>query len=501
MGRISCIRNAAVATLDSQDRVFDPGEVWIRDGRVVAVGPVGQTTPPVGEPVDLIEAPNRIVIPGLVNAHAHSYAALLKGTIDALPLDLYMLQVIAGGSFREPRHVYVSALVSCLDMLRTGTTAVIDHFSHRPAQTIEAIDAVCQAYQDVGIRAAVAPMFADRRYMESVPLRREIVPPDLLAEWQRVPIPDPVAYFEVLATALAKWQGRAQLQLLLGVDGPQRCSRRLLEMTGEFAERHRLGLHTHLLETKTQALMAPPEAAGSAVAYLDQFGLINPRSSLVHFNWCTERDMELALERGVTVVHVPTSGLGLGSGIQPAIRLLRRSVPVALGSDGANCGTLSMFEKAKMAALLSRVTDVDYERWITARDALRMATAHGARALGMANELGFLAPGARADLVILDARKAHYHPRGDLWNHLVYYETGAGVETVFVEGEAVVRDGRLTRIDEEAILAEADALSARLRRENQAAFAAIERQRPVFRQMILEALAQPHPAERLALLR
>jgi cytosine/adenosine deaminase-related metal-dependent hydrolase len=495
------IRNATVATLDAEDRVFDPGEVWIRDGRVLAAGPVGQTPPP-DELLEVIDAPSRIVIPGLVNAHIHSYAALLKGTIDALPADLYMLEVIAAGSHWTPRHVYVSALVSCLDLLRTGTTAVIDHFSYRPAQTTEALDAVCQAYQDAGIRAVVAPMFADRPFIESVPLGREMVPDDIRAAWQVTPTPDRRAYFDVVRATLDKWTGRGnRLGFLCGVDGPQRCSRELLEMTGEFCARHGLGLHTHLLETKIHALTAPPEFDRSFVAYLDRFGLVNPRSSLVHFNWCAPRDVDLAVERGVNVVHVPLSGLMQGGGIQPAIRLLGRGIPVALGTDGANCGTLSLWEKARLATLLSRVTETDYEHWITAREALRMATAHGARALGMTGGVGVIAPGARADLVILDAGKAPYRPRGNLWNHLVYYESGAGVETVMVEGEIVVNDGEPTRFNAEDVLTEAEILSAQILRDSAPALAAARRQYPIFRRMILEAMAAAHPLERRALLR
>lgn len=502
MSTLVCIRNATVITLDDADRVFAPGEIWIDGGRIVAVGPAGQAMKPPREPAEIVDASGRIVIPGLINAHAHSYAALLKGTIDALPLDLYMLQVIAGGSFRTPRQVYISTLLDCIDLLRTGTTAVIDHFSHRPAQTGEAIDAACQAYADAGMRAAVAPMFSDRPYEESIPLRREAMPAAERAGQTPAPPADAQAYFDVLAQALRRWQGHAgRLQLLLGVDGPQRCTPALLEQTGDFAARHRLGLHTHLLETKTQALMVPPQSHGSFVAYLDRFGLVNPCSSLVHFVWCTPRDIEIAAERGVNVVHVPISNLHLGSGIQPAIRLLERGIPVALGTDGGNCAAPNMFEVVRTAARLSRVTEPDHERWITARTALRMATAHGARALGMGGELGVIAPAARADLVLLDARRAQYRPSGNLFNHLAFYENGSGVDTVFVEGEKVVANGRLVRIDEDSVLAEAEDIAARLRHDNRAAFEAVERQRPLFQRMVINSQATPHDVERLARLR
>src|SRR5205823_2577947 len=155
------------------------------------------------------------------------------------------------------------------------------------------------------------------------------------------------------------WHGRGRSRVLLGVDGPQRCTQSLLEMTGDFAAKHGLGLHTHLLEAKTQALMAPAESGGSFVAYLDRFGLIGPKSSLAHFVWCSERDIELAAERGVTIVHNPVSNLLLGSGLQPTARLLEAGIPVALGSDSGSCTGLGLFEQAKLTLLLSRISQTD----------------------------------------------------------------------------------------------------------------------------------------------
>jgi cytosine/adenosine deaminase-related metal-dependent hydrolase len=301
---------------------------------------------------------------------------------------------------------------------------------------------------------------------------------------------------------VGRWRGSAgRLDVMLGVDGPQRCTPDLLELTGEFAARHGIGLHTHLLEAKTQHLMAPPEHGGSFVRYLDRFGLVNERSSLAHFVWCTPEDVMLAAERRVNVVHNPVSNLALGSGIQPAALLLRAGVNVALGTDGQSGAAVSILEQAKFASLLSRVADTDPDRWIGPRIAFRLATEAGAAVVGHAGELGAIEPGARADLALIDTSGIAWRPRGDVYQHLVMYEHGADVHTVLVEGEVVLREGRCLKVDEAAVLEEAQAIAAEQARANEASLAAVDGQSPILKDLLLGAIRRDVDANRYADLR
>src|SRR5262249_14627556 len=295
------------------------------------------------------------------------------------------------------------------------------------------------------------------------------------------------------------WRGaEGRLDLLLGVDGPQRCTTRLLEMTGEFATRHHMGLHTHLLEAKTQHLMAPAEHGGSFVRYLDGFGLINERSSLAHFVWCTPEDIALAAERRVNVVHNPVSNLALGSGIQPAARLVREGVNVALGTDGQNNSAVSILEQAKLASLLSRVCDTDPARWLDLRTVFRMATESGAKLLGLDGKAGVIEVGARADIALIDVTGPEWQPRGGLYNHLVLHESGANVRHVLVEGEVVVRDGRCVRVDEAAVLEEACAIGAEIVRGIDSS---LGRDTPHVMRLLIDALDKRVQLNRFAELR
>ncbi len=494
---LRCLTGGTVATFDSLGTVFDPGEIWFRGGTIVAVGAPGSWMPEDGEPVETIDVSGRIVIPGFINAHSHSYSAILKGTVEKGPLDIYMLDVIAAGSAMTPRQCHVSAQLDALNMLRRGVTSVIDHYSERPALTAEGLDGACSGFAEIGIRATVAPMFSDRPYIETVPLGEGALPDDLRRWYEEQPRPDPARYFAIMEDALAdRGSAAGRVHVMLGVDGVQRCSEQLIRMTGEFQQRHGAGIQTHMLESKTQAAMRPPGGPGF-VRLLADHGIINDRSSLVHFIWTDGDDIAAAREAGVTVVHCPQSNAMLGAGICPVVRLADEGIPVAFGTDGSNCGPASYIENLRIGAYLARLTEPDFERWPDAAGLLQSAGSAGARAMGRPGELGVIDAGACADLVVLNPQGHWHEPMGDIHRHLFYYESGESVESVWVDGRQVVANGRLATIDEDALVSEAVEITAR--RSGAMSEEARERiaaQYPAFREMILEQFASETGIER-----
>lgn len=480
------IASATIVTCDAAGTVIEDGDVWFRDGRIVSVGPAGSWSPPEGSEVTTVPGEGQVAMPGLANCHTHSYAAFLKGTVDNDPLDVFMIGAILGAGERTPHEVYLSAKVQALEMLLTGSTACLDHFSHRPRHDPEALDAVCRAYADAGVRAAVAPMFSDRPFVETVPLAGELSE----EEKARLPgAPQPIEpYFEIMDGAVRRWRDHPRVDVMLGVDSPQRCSQALLERAGAFCAEHQVGNHTHLLEAKTQWAMAEGRDPRGFVAYLKDLGLAGPRSSFAHFVWGTEEDIRQAAESGVHIAHNPASNLVLGSGIQPLLKLIEAGVNVAFGSDGLNVGHMSMFEKLRLAALLPRVTETDPDRWLTAGSALRMATVNGAALLGRGGEAGEIAAGQLADIVLLDGRSVALSPRGALAPQIVFYETGASVRDVFVEGERVLEGGAPTRFDGAATLAEAHEAAARIARDSREALERAAALRPGLVAMVRRVL-------------
>jgi 5-methylthioadenosine/S-adenosylhomocysteine deaminase len=491
------ITGARIAQLEEPASIIANTDLWIADGRILALLPSGTPAPAEGE-VETLSFGNAVVIPGLINSHSHSASCIQRGCIAGSPLDLFVLDALTRRAPKPMRQVRAAVLLQATEMLRRGVTGVVDHFRHAGLPTVEAVTQVFSAYQEVGLRAAIAPMYEDRRHVDSLPIDQSQLPADIRERWLASRPPAPESYFAMMEEVAVEWRRRDRLQLLLGVDGPQRCSPHLLAMTGEFAARHDIGLHTHVLESKTQAMVAPADHRQSFVAYLDRYGLINPKSSLAHFVWCTDRDIELAAERGVNIVNNPVSNLLLGSGLQPTVRLLEAGVNVALGSDGAGGNSISLFEQAKFAMLLSRVSQPDCERWITAPQALRLATRNGGAVLGELGSLGVIKVGAHADLAVVDLNRPVHRPLGDVWNHLVMYETGDNVDTVLVGGEIVVRNGRCTRVNNDDVLAEAEELAVADRRANEPHLSNARAERAVLQSLITKALQQQIPLERFA---
>jgi cytosine/adenosine deaminase-related metal-dependent hydrolase len=488
------VRSAAYASSERAD-------IWIEDGRIVGVT-APDAAPKFAAETEAIDASGLLAIPGLINSHTHSQSAMLQGAVPGEPLDLFVIRAMARRAPRSRRAAYVGASLHAMAMLKRGITSHVDHLRDGLLPSVENVEAALAAYRDIGIRAVVAPMYEDRMYLDSLPIDQGALPDDVRSRWRAAKRPPPEEYFVLMEHLVKRWHGtHARLGVMLGVDGPQRCTTRLLELTGEFAARHGVGLHTHLLEAKTQYLMAPPEHGGSFVRYLDRFGLVNQRSSLAHFVWCRREDVELAAERSVNVVHNPVSNLILGSGIQPAAALLRAGVNIALGTDGQSGAAVSILEQAKFASLLSRVADTQPEHWINARSAFRLASEGGAPVVGLAGKVGAIEEGRRADLTLIDISGVAWKPRGDVYQHLVMYENGANVRTVLVEGEVVVRDGRCTKVNEAELLEEARAIALEEAQANERWLAAVDSETPALKDLLLRALGRPVEANRFADLR
>jgi 5-methylthioadenosine/S-adenosylhomocysteine deaminase len=405
----------------------------------------------------IIEGADRLVMPGLVNAHVHSHNNYFRGMFENLPLDLCVLQVWGIGAPVEarrltPRQVYARALLGCAEMLRTGTTGVVDDVNLSPDLTEEHIAAVVQAYEDAGMRAVVAPHLFDVPYHRSVPFVDEGLPGTLRDALDAAARMDVPAVAALMRRCAERWGDRSR-RVRIGVapSGPQRCSDRLLLDMADVALSYDLPLYIHLLETRTQAAMGAVVFGKTLVERLRDLGILSPRLSLGHAVWVTPEDIEILGQAGVTVCHLPVSNLRIGSGVAPVPRMLRGGLTVALGTDGVigNDG-MNMFEAMKFAALLHKVRDPEPERWLGAREALRMATMGSSRSAQF-DRAGAIAVGEPADLVLLDLRRASFAPRNDLLLQTVYAENGSSVDLVMVDGRIVVEDGRVLTLDEPAI--------------------------------------------------
>lgn len=463
-------------------------DVAVAGGRVV--GLLGPGDPRPARVAKELSARGCLVLPGLVNAHSHSYGMLGRAQADMLPLEPWMVYAAAITANRTEREVALAATLSCVELVRSGTTTVLDHLGGQ----VSGLGAAAQAYVDFGMRAVVAPMIGDLPLHHTVELGDAQWPAGLWEDLERVPVPSAAALLDETRELLGSWHGRHErIRIFVGPSGPQRCSDELLRGCAEVAAEFGTGVHTHLLETRNQAAVTRQRFGTSAVEHLDRLGLVNERFMGAHGVWCSEDELRLLGERGASLVHNPWSNLYLGGGVAPLVAWRRNGVRVAIGTDGANCGCdLSMPIAMRLAATLHRAQGkVDRDEWPTPAEILTAATAGNAAALGWADEIGTVEVGRAADLAVVDATGTAYVPRHDPVAQLVYGETGANVRHTVIAGDVVMEDRVVAAVDERELLAEAQEVATALRRRNDELFRAADRQADVLARASVSA---PVPA-------
>jgi 5-methylthioadenosine/S-adenosylhomocysteine deaminase len=397
-----------------------------------------------------------LAVPGLINAHTHSPENYLRGRTEKVPLELWLFDVFSSGVRFSPRENYLAALIGAAEMLKTGTTALLDHFWVNGGMSMEDLDAVMEAYRDVGIRAAVAPLVEDLRPELEAAIRND---PELASlHSEHASALDVPHYLDTLEAFFRKWHGKenGRLSCLAGPSGLQWCSEGVLQGSAEIAERFQSGLHMHADETKLQAILCREIYGRSSISQLHDRGLLGPHVSLAHCVWVDDRDIDILAETGATVVHNPASNLKLGSGFAPILDMKQQGVSMAIGADGsASSDSQVLFDIMKLTGLIHNARDVDHHRWLSAREVVAMGTTGGARALGLGGELGELKPGMLADIVLLRLDTSFFTPLNDAFRQLVYCENGGSVETVLVDGKIVVQGGRLLTVDQQSAMSEA----------------------------------------------
>ncbi|MGD9881030.1 MAG: amidohydrolase family protein [Reyranella sp.] len=449
------IRQASIIAMDKQHGSTPfVGDILVEADRIRAIGP--DLGPPVADTV--IDGRDRLVMPGLVNGHLHSGEALFKGRYDNMPLELWMLYCypILGGQPPGDRLIYLRSMVVAMESLKNGVTTVVDDVYELGGQSMDQLAQVFQAYDDAGMRANVSGHIMDRPFLDTIPFAHEMLPADLRAKAGALATPGMGDYLDFCRSAAARFNDRSgRLRFMIAPSAPQRCTEPLMLAADALARSIGSPFHTHILETKTQAVTGPEFHGKTLIRYMHDLGLLHSGTTIAHSIWVTDDDIALMGDAGCSIVHNVISNQKLGAGIAPMRKLLDAGVNVALGSDGiCSNDTPRMFDVMHAAGLLHSVSSPDYDTWVAASEVLECATIKGAKSALLGHETGSLEAGKKADLVILDLNTAPFTPLNDLRNHLVYCENGSSIESVMVNGEIVVEDGKLVRVNEGELLAE-----------------------------------------------
>jgi 5-methylthioadenosine/S-adenosylhomocysteine deaminase len=440
--------------VDTGDGEFERVDAVVEGGRIAAVG----RNAGGGAGGEVVDCSRLAIVPGMVNAHCHSNENWFRGRWDNLPLEPWMLfsYPALAGPAQSSRETYLRTLIGGLDMVHSGATCVVDFLYETAGFTDESLAAVIQAYRDLGLRALIVLGMGDRAYHETVVLDEGLVDPALVERLEREK-PPTWDEWEAFARRAVERYHRPDEGISIGLapSGPQRCTDHFLQGCAALADELDLQIHIHVLETRMQAVSGRKMYGKTLPEHMQALGFLGPRVNFEHGVWLTPRDIEIVRDSGTTVVHNPISNMKLGSGICPVPRLLEHDVNVALGTDGmsSNDGN-DMFAALKVAGLLHKLWEIDYERWLGAREAWRMATAGGAQAAGDGAGLGRIEAGRRADLVLLDLDSAVFTPLSNPLHHVVFGSTTTAVRSVLIGGRWVLLDGRVTGVDEPAILAE-----------------------------------------------
>ncbi|MGD9769592.1 MAG: amidohydrolase family protein [Pseudolabrys sp.] len=461
---VTLLHDATILTLDKSDRIVEQGYVLVCDERIVEVGEGAYGGPErIGRRIDCRD---RLVAPGLVNAHTHSQSSTMSGFGDRMSHPAFMWLTQAHTSRRTPDEIRLSVLLTAYGLMSCGTTAAIDHF---PGQrfTLDDMDAVLSAWEESGLRIALGMRFFDGPFSDILPAGP--LPAELKSQMNAVELLKPQPYDELaglMEGTIRKWHGRPRLSVFPAPSNPDRCTDRALMLCTELAQRHDTGIHTHLLETKKQADIAQERYGTTTVRHLCDLGILSDRWSCAHSTWLTDGDIDLMAEYRATAVLNPESNARIGTGLARAPEMHRRGVPIAIGTDGSSCNdNLVLHEAMRGLATAHRASIGDRSYWLTARDVLGMATTGGAGALRQ-KDLGSIAPGMIADLAVYRLDSPWWVPINDIVSQMVFAETGASVETVMVDGRIVMENRVIKTFDCDSLLREVREMVRSLRHRN-----------------------------------
>ncbi len=428
------ITNGYVLTLNDQDERLAKGTVAVRGAEIVAVGDAADMAARFTA-ARTIDAAGCVVMPGLINAHTHAAMTIFRGLADDLPLMDWLTQYIFPAERKlTAEWVRWGTLLACAEMIRSGTTTFCDMylFEHQ----------VAAAAKEAGMRALVGEVLYDFPSPHYGAVEDGLrFTADFIRQWRD----DPLVHVAVEPHALYT------------------CAPTLLQRCGALAAEQDVPLIVHLSESEHEVAQIRERYGCRPVAHLAALGVLSPRLIADHCVALDAADIDLLARHAVKVVHNPESNMKLASGVAPVPALLARGITVALGTDGcASNNNLDLFGEMNACAKLHKVVTLD-PTVMPAETVIRLATRHGATALGFGDRIGQLRAGALADIIVVDFRQPHLMPVYCPVSHLVYSANGSDVRDSIIHGRVVMEKRRLLTLDEERIFAEIEAIARQVR--------------------------------------
>lgn len=412
------ITNCTLLPFPGEDLLITPGFIAISGAAICQTGPMASC--PVTTGATVINGEGHLVMPGLVNGHCHAPMTLFRGLADDLDLLTWLQAHIFPAETRQvnAEMVYWCSKLAAAEMLLSGTTTVADGYFLE--------DEVARACAETGIRCVAAQAVID---------------------FPAPGVRDPAGNIDVAARFLDRWQGRDPLITpAVFAHSAYTCSNTTLRRAKELTRQRRAPFFIHAAETGNETDHIAEPLAATPIGHLAALDLLDRDTVCIHCVWATGDDLDRLAATGAAVVTCPQSNAKLASGRAPLAALQERQIRLALGTDSAaSNNSLDLFRELDFTAKIHKIDPCDPTA-ATARSLLHLATAGGAGALGLGSGHGTLAPGAPADLIVLDLQRPHLQPFHSP-NLPVYSQAGSSVRTVIVNGQVVVHDRTLCTID------------------------------------------------------
>ena len=414
-----------VLTFNQKKTVVEKGGVAIKGDRIAAIGEASRVSEKI-EAREVLDASGCLIMPGLINLHTHAAMTCFRGLADDLPLQEWLHGHIfpAEASHLTEETVYWATLLASVEMIKSGTTTFCDGYFYE--------DGAARAVTTSGIRAIVGQGVVD---------------------FPAPGVPDPRTNVKAAEAFVLRWQNKApRLIPSIFCHSVYTCSPETLVAAKSICSDHKIIFQIHLAEDQAELEETQQRYGKRPVEHLLKLGLLDEDTLCHHAVRVNEKEIELLAQRGVGISHNPESNMKLASGVAPLPKMLAGGVKVGLGTDGcASNNDLDLFQEMDKAAKLHKVHQGD-PSLSSAVQIVQMATKGGAAALGMADILGSLEPGKKADLITIDLNQPHLTPMYEPCSHLVYAARGADVRDVIIDGRMVMRRRQLVDIDEQEIM-------------------------------------------------
>ena len=456
---------------------FKALDMLVDGGRIIALEPHGRI--PAGTAAsgggrpgaarEVLDVSGRLVLPGLVNAHSHSYGQVCRHCLNDDTLEPWLPRAMAYAGGMTPADSALAARLHAADALRNGVTLLLDHARLAPDHVEAAVD----AYERSGLRVALAPQIGDRTIADSLPALDPALHAVIAAADRWAPR-TAAGLLGMMRSLVHRTAGRNSVRTLAGPSTAERCTPELLNGLSALAREHGLAVHTHLLESRVQ------RRGGDPLAVLESAGLLGPRTTLAHCVHLGAADRARIAASGAAVVHNPLSNLATGAGYFDLRAALDASVRVAFGTDAFNCGGSQDWLAAVRVGVTLRRPEEPSARWVRPADAWCGAVESAASALGFGDVAGRLEPGLGADFLVVHPAAAGCYAGPDWREQLAYAGAGfgGGLERVYVGGRLLARNGRPLHLDEAALAREAAAAYERIERTTRDAQAVAAALRP-----------------------